>query len=334
MPNVSIVIPCYNEQATIALLLGALDGQTYPQDEMEVIVVDGLSSDGTPEAVAAFQSQHPALNIRIVENRQRNIPAALNQGIRAAAGTYIVRLDAHSMPQPDYVARCVAALEDGKGTNVGGVWQIRPGGDGGVMARSIAAAAAHPLGVGDARYRYTETAAVVDTVPFGAFRRDLVTQIGGFDETLLTNEDYEFNVRVRQSGGAVWLDPAIRSTYFARASLGALAHQYWRYGYWKARMLHRYPDTLRWRQALPPLFVLSLLVLALLGIGVPLARGTLMVVLSVYAFTLLAVGAQVAFKRRDFPLVFGVPVAIATMHLCWGTALLWSTLTAFLRSAR
>src|SRR5512145_1997267 len=124
MPYVSIVIPCYNEQTTIGLLLSALDGQTYPRDDMEVIVVDGLSTDGTTDAVAAFQAQHPELKVRVVENRQRSIPAALNQGIGAAQGTYIVRLDAHSMPQPDYVARCVAALEEGKGTNVGGVWQI------------------------------------------------------------------------------------------------------------------------------------------------------------------------------------------------------------------
>ncbi|MFZ6027181.1 MAG: glycosyltransferase family 2 protein [Chloroflexota bacterium] len=334
MPQVSVVIPCYNERATIGLLLGALDKQTFARSEMEVIVVDGQSTDGTLDAVAEFRAQHPHLNVRLVANPQRSIPAALNQGIHAAQGTYIVRLDAHSMPEPEYVARCVAALEAGMGANVGGVWQIRPGGDGGVVARAIAAAAAHPLGVGDARYRYTETAAAVDTVPFGAFRRDLVMKIGAFDERLLTNEDYEFNVRVRRSGGTVWLDPAIRSIYFARASFGALARQYWRYGYWKARMLRRYPGTLRWRQALPPLFVLGLLILAVLGTGFPPARGTMLAVLSVYALILMAVGMQVAFKRRDFPLAFGVPIAIATMHLCWGTALLWSTLTAFLRRDR
>ena len=99
----------------------------------------------------------------------------------------------------------------------------------------------------------------MDTVPFGAFRRSLIDKIGLFDETLLTNEDYEFNTRIRQSGGRVWLDPEIVTVYYARSTLRDLARQYWRYGYWKFRMLRRYPDTLRWRQALPPLFVASLI---------------------------------------------------------------------------
>lgn len=297
---------------------------------MEVLIVDGLSNDGTPLAVTQFQAENPTLQVRLVQNPQRNIPAALNRGIAAAQGEYIVRLDAHSMPQPDYVARCIAALEQGKGINVGGVWQIRPGGEG-WLARAIACAAAHPLGVGDARYRYSETAAVVDTVPFGSFRKDLVERIGGFDETLLTNEDYEFNVRVRQSGGTIWLDPAIRSTYFARSTLGALAKQYWRYGYWKARMLRRYPHTLRWRQAIPPLFVLSLVGWGGLSWWFPVARGSLVLELSVYVLALLLVGLQTAIKQRDFSLTLGVPLAIAVMHLCWGTALLWSLATFWLK---
>jgi glycosyltransferase involved in cell wall biosynthesis len=330
MPFVSIIIPCYNERATIALLLGALLEQTYPLLEMEVIVVDGLSSDGTPEAIATFQAAHSALNVRVVQNPKRSIPAALNRGIAAAQGEIIVRLDAHSIPQADYVERCVTALAQGKGANVGGVWQIRPGEDGWV-ARAIAVAAAHPLGVGDAHYRYTDTAGVVDTVPFGAFRKDLITRIGGFDETLLTNEDYEFNVRVRQTGGTIWLDPAIRSTYFARSNLLALAKQYWRYGYWKARMLRRYPHTLRWRQAIPPLFVLGLIGLAILSFWLPLARWSLMTVGGVYGLALLGVGVQAAIRRRDFPLVAGVPLAIGMMHFCWGSALLWSLASSWLK---
>ena len=127
------------------------------------------------------------------------------------------------------------------------------------MAQSIAAAASHPLGVGDALYRHASKASQVDTVPFGAFKRELLALVGFFDESLLTNEDYEFNTRIRKSGGTIWLDPAIRSVYFARPTLAALARQYSRYGFWKWRMLRRYPETLRWRQGLPPLFVLSLL---------------------------------------------------------------------------
>ena len=134
----------------------------------------------------------------MVDNPKKNIPSGLNCGLKAAVGEYIVRLDAHSVPQVDYVERCISDLRAELGDNVGGVWQIEPGGPGWV-AHSISAAAAHPFGVGDARYRYTTQAGLVDTVPFGAYRRDLIDQIGYFDETLLTNEDYEFNTRIRQA---------------------------------------------------------------------------------------------------------------------------------------
>ncbi len=293
VPLVSVIVPCYNEEKTIGLLLGALNEQSFPRAEMEVIISDGLSTDHTLERIQSFKSAHPELCVRVVENRQRSIPSGLNRAIEAARGTYIVRLDAHSLPRPEYVSRCVELLESKRGDNVGGVWEIQPGGPG-WQARAVAAAAAHPLGVGDALYRYTEQAGAVDTVPFGAFRRDLVAQIGGFDESLLSNEDYEFNTRLRQAGGAVWLDPSIRSAYFARSTLADLARQYWRYGYWKARMLRRYPKTLRWRQALPPLFVLSLLFLSLAGLLWAPARWLLVVEFGLYALILLIVGLQVA----------------------------------------
>jgi glycosyltransferase involved in cell wall biosynthesis len=320
-----VVIPCYNEQNTIHLLLDALYAQTYPRNEMEVIIADGLSTDHTLERIHAFRALHTDLCVVVVENKKRNIPAGVNRAIEAARGKYIVRLDAHSTPYPDYLTRCVTALEQGMGDNVGGVWEIRPGGEG-WLAKSIAAAAAHPLGVGDAHYRHGDRARAVDTVPFGSFQRVLIDKVGPFDESLLTNEDYEFNTRLRQSGGKVWLDPAIRSRYYARATLPALARQYWRYGYWKARMLRRYPETVRWRQALPPLFVLSLLVLSLLALWIPPARWVLVIELILYLLVLSAAGIHVAFKKKDIALAIGVPLAIAVMHITWGGAFLWSLL--------
>jgi hypothetical protein len=273
--------------------------------------------------VVAFQQAYPDLLVRVVDNPKRIIPAALNVGLAAAQGEFIIRLDGHSMMYPEYVTNCIADLEQGKGDNVGGVWEIRPAGAG-FIARSIAAAAAHPFGVGDALYRFTNRASAVDTVPFGAFRRSLFNQVGHFDESLLTNEDYEFNTRIRQHGGVVWLDPAIRSVYFARSSLGALAKQYWRYGFWKLRMLRRYPGTLRLRQALPPLFVLGCSGLALLSSFLITARWMLVIILILY-FTLLVIGSlPAAYRQKDPRLLVGIPMAIATMHFCWGAGFLRS----------
>ncbi|HZW03540.1 MAG TPA: glycosyltransferase family 2 protein [Anaerolineaceae bacterium] len=325
MPLISIIVPCFNEENTIQLLLDALGQQTVSHSCLEIVIADGLSTDGTHRAVQAFQQQHPELKIVWVENPRRNIPSGLNAALAAAAGEVIVRLDAHSIPAPDYVERCLAGLEAGLGENVGGVWEIRPGGAG-WMARSIAVAAAHPLGVGDARYRISGQAGEVDTVPFGAFRHEVLDRIGRYDETLLSNEDYELNARLRKQGGRVYLDPAIRSGYFARATLSALARQYFRYGYWKLRMLRRYPDTLRWRQALPPLLVLSLVLLGLAALFSPFFRVLWLVEIGLYALALLVAGGLTAARKREPALLLGLPLAIATMHLAWGAGFLVSLL--------
>jgi len=322
-PFVSIIIPCYNEQATIRDLLAAIDAQTYPHTEMEVIIADGMSTDGTRGEIMAFVEKHPDLHVIVVDNPARIIPAALNRALQEAQGEIIIRLDAHSMPYPDYVERCVAALESGLGENVGGIWEVRSGAKGWI-AQSIAVAAAHPLGVGDALYRHAEKAAYVDTVPFGAFKREQLALIGFFDESLLANEDYEFNVRIRKSGGRIWLDPAIRSVYYARPTLRALASQFWRYGYWKWKMLKRYPETLRWRQSLPPLFVLSLTGGIVLAIFSPVFQWLLATEVLLYALILILAGAHTAIRQRKWTLMIGLPLAIAIMHIAWGASFLWS----------
>lgn len=331
MPQVSIIIPCYNEENTIALLLQSLYDQTFPRDKMEVVISDGMSQDRTLEEIEAFQQTHPELVVRVVENRNRTIPQALNIAIEEAAGEFIVRMDAHSVPYPDYVANCMADLKAEKAENVGGVWEIQPGAET-WMARSIAFAAAHPFGVGDAKYRFTDKAEYVDTVPFGSFRRALIDEIGPFDETLLANEDYEFNTRIHEHGGKVWLNPAIRARYFARPTLGALGKQYRRYGTWKVNMLRRYPYTLRYRQAIPPLFVLSLLIFPLLVYNLPVplngwAGWLFMLEMVLYGLVLLIAGMQSVRKSGQAVMLVGVPLAITTMHLMWGGAFLWRLLT-------
>jgi hypothetical protein len=231
-------------------------------------------------------------------------------------------MDAHSIPDEEYIRKCVDGLESGLGDNLGGIWKIQPGNNTWI-AKSIAKAASHPLGVGDALYRIGGTAQEVDTVPFGAFRRDLIDKIGMFDETLLTNEDYEFNTRLRQSGGKVWMDPAIHSIYFARSNLRELAQQYWRYGYWKAQMLRRYPKTLRWRQLLPPLFVFTLISLGLFSLVWNLASLLLAIIVLLYIVVLFIAGIQMSIRNKDISMFIGVPLAVATIHLSYGAALLW-----------
>jgi glycosyltransferase involved in cell wall biosynthesis len=333
MPTVSIIIPCYNEEATIYDTLQAVHAQTYPRAQMEVVIADALSKDRTRERIAEFQQAHPDLPVRVVDNARRIIPAALNRAIEAAQGEIIVRMDAHSKPYPDYVERCVRALEEGRGDNVGGVWEIRAGAPG-WMAEGIAVAAAHPLGAGDAAYRLDPEAGPEDTVPFGAFRKSLVERIGKFDESLLTNEDYEFNARIRKAGGVVWLDPQIRSVYYARPTFVHLARQYWRYGFWKWRMLRRYPGSLRWRQALPPIFVASLLLIGGLATYRSVPRHWLATELFIYGLILGLAGLFRAARLKKFHYIVSMPLALAMMHFAWGGGFLWSMISIFPREKK
>ncbi|HEY45591.1 MAG TPA: glycosyltransferase family 2 protein [Anaerolineae bacterium] len=322
-PKVSIIVPCFNEKHTIGYLLQAIHDQTFPRTDLEVIIADGMSTDGTRDVIQGFISDHDDLSIRLIDNPERIIPVALNEAIEAASGEVLIRLDAHSIPNRDYIERCLTVLESTGSANVGGLWEIRSSGEG-WLARSIAIAAGHRLGAGDARYRTGGEAGEVDTVPFGAFKREWVDRVGPFDITLITNEDYEFNVRLRQAGGVIWFDSTIRSTYFARRDLISLARQYARYGYWKARMLRRYPESLRWRQALPPLFVLSVIVLGIAAFVWFPARLLIAVQLALYALLVFLVGIGQSLHERDWKILVGFLLAIWSMHFAWGGGFLWS----------
>jgi len=324
-PEVSIVIPCLNEEKNILALLEAIYHQTYPHTRLEVIISDGLSTDLTRQKIAEFQSQHPDLFIQVLDNPARKIPTGLNQAIRAAHGAIITRMDAHAIPAADYVERSVEGLKAGLGDNVGGVIDVRPGANTWI-ARAISVATAHPLGVGDAKYRWATKAGESDTVAFGTYTKSKVEEIGYYNEALQANEDYEFNSRLRAAGGKIWIDPLIRAVYYSRATLKALARQYFTYGFWKFRMLRRSPETLRWRQALPPVFVLGVLMLLLLSAFSSWARALLIIGLGVYLLILIAASAKIALIKSDLRLVFGIPLAIGCMHFCWGTGFWWSIL--------
>ena len=320
--KVSMIIPVFNGENTIQDLLAAIYEQDFHLGDLEVIIADGMSTDGTRDKVSEYLDSVPELQVRVIDNPTRNRSAALNLGLRAAAGEYIMRMDAHSFPHPNYIKYCLKDLEAGLGDNVGGVIQVTAAVDNWI-ARSIAVAAAHPFGVGDAKYRTGSIAREVDTVPFGAYHKSLIDRIGGFDESLLINEDYEFNARVRRSGGKIWLNPEIKASYQARSTLSTLGSQYWNYGFWKLRMLLRYPETLRWRQ-LAGLFVLSWIGLGFFAVWFAWARWLLLAEAVLYLGALFLAGAKAAVDKKEISLFIGLPLAISTMHFSWGSGFLVS----------
>jgi glycosyltransferase involved in cell wall biosynthesis len=333
--SVSVVIPCYNEERNIGKALDCLLHQFDPR-RYEIIIVDGDSEDRTREAVEAIIKKNPDITIRLVHIKERNIPYALNCGIEKATGSIIVRMDAHSLASTGYVQRCVETLTTTDASVVGMPWRIRPGADN-LIAEVIAMAVSNPFGIGDAKYRRPHKVkgrVSVDTVPFGAFRKGLWQRLGGYNERLLTNEDYDFNYRTRIIGGSILLDSTEYSEYMARSTIPGLAKQYFRYGYWKAQMISLHPKSVRWRHAAAPAFLLSIIVFTLGSLTSPVIYNLLAAELGVY-FAASAVASATLIKQktaRSKMLIFlCAPIVFATLHFSWATGFLVSCVSQLQR---
>lgn len=317
-PTVSVVIPCFNEERQIARVIERLAEQ-YDRDRFEILVVDGRSTDGTRTVLADCVARLAPLRVELVDNPTRHIPNALNLGIEAARGEVIVRMDAHSLPSDNYVRSCVGLLRQEGIDVVGMPWRISAGAQTSI-GKAIALAVAHPFGIGDARYRLAKSgeAREVDTVPFGVFRKSVWQKLGGFNEALLANEDYDFNYRVRLSGGRILLDTTAHSVYFARPTLSELARQYFRYGRWKAQMLRLHPRSMRWRQAVAPSFIAVLIGLSLLGFWRWEARWLLLLTAIVYLIPAFAFAFMLGRKAKSYKLVPAILASFVVIHFTWG----------------
>ncbi len=316
-PQISVIIPCRNEERTIEQVLEALHRQSFPAGRIEVIVADGRSTDGTREKIEGFARAHPGWALRRVDNPGLSAPAGLNAALRAAQGEIILRMDAHAIPDPDYVEQCVKAFERSGSDGVGGAIDILPGG-GGIVAHAIAAAVANPFATGGVRYRSGGVEGEVDTVPFAAFRREVFDRVGGFNEQVPVNEDYEFNYRVRAAGGKIIFSPAIRSRYIARGDLGSLARQYFFYGHQKAVMLSFHPKSIRLRQLIPAFFAPSLVFLGAGAFFLPSLAIILGLELLVYAAVSAGFSGREALARKDAALFPALMVVFFCIQFGWG----------------
>lgn len=321
---VSVVIPCFNEELFIVKALDQLVGQ-YEFESYEIVIVDGLSTDSTRQRINEFKQRHPQLAITIVDNPARQIPIALNLGVKRARGSVIARMDAHAVPPRGYIKRCLEVLEQPNVGAVGMPCLVKPGADT-LTARAIASAVSHPFGIGDAKYRLTEGKTgqeAVDTVAFACFRKSLWEELGGFNEQLLTNEDYDFNYRIRQSGKQVILDRQGHCDYFARSTLNGLSQQYRRYGRWKAQMVKLHPASIKIRHLVAPVFVLSILALFLLGFVFQPFWFLLGLELVLYSLLGLYFGLKLA-RRNGAGIGFAafMPLVFLLIHLSWGSSFL------------
>ncbi len=316
-PFVTLIMPVRNEAAFIERALNAVCAQDYPSQRMEIIVVDGQSTDRTREVVRALQSQHA--NLRLLDNPGRIVSTGLNIALREAVGEIIVRVDGHCEIAPDYVSRCVECLTVEEIDGVGG--PIETIGETAV-ARAIALAMSSRFGVGGAAFRTVkDKRMLVDTVAFPAYTRRAVERAGLFDEELVRNQDDEYNYRLRRRGGRLLLAPEIRSRYYSRASFRRLWRQYFQYGYWKVRVMQKHARQMSLRQLAPPLFVVGLALSLAASMVVNGAWWLCLVVSAPYVVANLLASILATRKRhaRLTPFVF---IAHATLHLSYGAGFL------------
>lgn len=305
-------MPIRNEDEFIERSLGAVLAQDYPSERLEVLVVDGMSDDGTRERVQRMLANRS--NARLLDNPRRIVSTALNIGLAEARGEVIVRVDGHTIIASDYVRCCVGALAETGADCVGGL--MRSVGDT-PFGKAAAVATGHPFGVGGSRFHYASEAQEADTVYMGTWPRQVFERVGTFDEELVRNQDDEFSYRLRAARGRIWLDPRIRSTYHTRSSLPALWRQYFQYGYWKVRVFQKVAGSARVRHWVPPLFALAIVggvPVALLSPSLrPLYVGGLMC----YVLVNLAVSAYLA-RRLELRHALWLPLVFATLHLAYG----------------
>lgn len=324
-PFVSVLVPVRNEERYLERCLYSIARQTYPRERLEVIVIDGMSDDATRQVVARFTAES-SLDVRLLDNPERLPAHAMNLGLAAARGDVIARLDGHAAMERDYLRLCVDALaaRDGDGADnadcAGGV--LVSEGDT-YAGEVIALAMSSRFGVGGAAFRTGGPAGgrqgPVDTVAFGAYRREVFDRIGGFAEDIPRGEDDEFNYRLRDAGGVILLLPDARVRYTVRGDIGSLWRQYFGYGRAKPEVLARHPAQAQMRQFVPAVFVKAL---GIFGIAAILGNARPLKALAA-VYTLAATTATLALlPQRRWRLLPPLPAAFACLHVSYGLGVL------------
>ena len=255
----SVIVPIYQEEKYISKCIDSMLSQDYPKDDLEIILVDGMSKDRTREIVATYTAKYPF--IRMIDNPDRIAPCAMNRGIKEAKGDVIIRLDAHVYYPKNYFSLLVEKLNELPGAeNVGALCNTLPVNDS-ITAQSIAAVLSSSFGMGNSHFRVgADKEMEVDTVPFGCFHRSIFDKVGLYDEELVRNQDDELNARIIKAGGKIYLIPQLVCEYYARDTAKKVYKMFYQYGVFKPLVNKKLGSPATVRQFFPLFFVLGLLV--------------------------------------------------------------------------
>lgn len=343
--SVSIIIPVRNEAAHVARCLDSVRALDLGGIDHEVLVVDGMSEDGTREAIVRMrnakcktQNANCVQDMKLLDNPSRGVAAGRNIGIKAARGGVLVMMDAHACYAPDYVKRCLEVMDRTGAANVGGPAVALPGGNT-AMARAIALAHHSPFGLGGGQFRDPRAEGFVETVWPGCFRREVFDQAGPIDERRSRTEDLEFNARLRAAGFTIYLSPAIRAWYYCRTTLGGTWRQRWSDGFEITRFLPDNPAAPRLRHFAPLAFVSGLLLSGAAALLLPgRSPGAQLSAVLFWSIVAVYVSASLYFSLRSACLVarscdnsgvqqYGptalLPAVFATLHVSYGLGSLW-----------
>ena len=316
MKFISIIIPIRNEEKYIATCLDSVLSSDYPHKNLEILLVDGISSDGTRNIIKKYQEKYDF--IELIDNEKKIAPVAMNLGIRSAKGEYIIRLDAHASYPVDYFSELIAWSEKLDAQNVGGV-VITDVKNKNKKSNSIKAVLSHKLGVGDSNFRTgTKELKEVDTVPFGCYKKKIFEKYGYYDERLVRNQDIELNKRIINGGGKIYLIPNIKCTYFARETFISLAKNNYSNGFWNMLTTY-YTNTfssLSLRHFIPLIFVLSLFLPLILSMVYP--KILWVAFLSLVSYLSLVIIISIKLKNSSNS-IYHLIVSFLVLHFSYGS---------------
>ena len=309
---VSVILPIKNEFSSIKQTLDSILNQTYPGNLIEIIIADGMSVDGTRGIIKKYQKLYS--KIHLIDNIDEIVPTGFNRALNLSKGEIIVRVDGHCVISNDYIENCVKLLNQKNASNVGGIMNPK-----GLffIDQIVSIATSSRFGIGNSKFHYSKIGQWADTVYMGCWSRVEFEKNGGFDEELIRNQDDEFNFRLIQNGGKIWLDPSIKSIYYPRNKMTKLFSQYFQYGFYKVRVLQKRGSFASIRHLVPLIFVISIF----LSIAVaPITSLPMYLIFVIYSFANLTT-TFTKFKKPYFDFLgifFMLPITFFVLHFSYG----------------
>ena len=310
---ISVIVPIRNEKQFIRATLDSILQQSV-NGPTEILIAEGMSTDGTREIIKEYQSKNPS--ILLVDNPEKIVPTGFNRALSIAKGNVIIRIDGHAIINSNYINQCIKVLEKTGADCVGGPILNSSNG---ITGKSIDIAQSSKFGVGGVRFREKiKKGEYVDTLAFGAYKRNVFKKLGGYDEELIRNQDDEFNFRLIQSGGRIWLDPSIQSFYYPRTSLSKLFNQYFQYGFFKVRVIQKRKGLASFRHAIPLIFILSLFGAFFYYLIYKVEIPFLLISSSYISLSILASLNQFIRNLNNWKSALILPIVSSTMHFAYG----------------